>query len=90
MIWSGIENISLFKIWKISKKTILLTKRFITTPIHEQLRKFIPKGKSLNKLNQEMCDLISLVINAKTYLQNPSKYKLGYIINKQELENIMN
>lgn len=53
---------------------------------HKQLRKFIPKGKSLNKLNQEMCDLISLVINAETYLQNPSKYKLGYIINKQELE----
>ena len=33
-----------------------------------------------------MCDLISLVINAKTYLQNPSKYKLEYFINKQELE----
>ena len=49
---------------------------------HKQLRKFIPKGQSLNKLNQEMCDLISLVIS----LQNPSKYKLGYIINKQELE----
>ena len=53
---------------------------------HKQLRKFIPKGKSLNKLNQEMCDLISLLINDETYLQNPSKYKLGYIINKQELE----
>ena len=33
-----------------------------------------------------MCDLISLLINNETYLQNPSRYKLGYIINKQELE----
>ena len=55
---------------------------------HKQLRKFIPKSKSLNKLNQEMCDLISLLINDETYLQNPSKYKLGYIINKQELEKL--
>ena len=45
MIWSGIENISLFKILKISKKTILLTKRFITTPIHEWLKIINDRGR---------------------------------------------
>ena len=49
---------------------------------HKQIRRFSPKGKSLNKWNQEKCDLISLVINTESYLQNPSKYKLEYIINK--------
>ena len=52
---------------------------------HKQLRKFIPKGKSLNKLNQEMCDLISLLI-----------YKILLNINwdilsiNKSLKNIMN
>ena len=45
MIWSDIENISLFKILKISKKTILLTKRFITTPIHEWLKIINDRGR---------------------------------------------
>ena len=45
MIWSDIENISLFKIWKISKKTILLTKRFITAPIHEWLKIINDRGR---------------------------------------------
>ena len=33
------------------------------------------------------CDLIALVINAETYLQNTSKYKLGIIVTKEELQN---
>ena len=45
MIWSDIENISLFKIWKISKKTILLTKRFITSTIHEWLKIINDRGR---------------------------------------------
>ena len=53
---------------------------------HKQIRKFIPKGKSFGKLTQEMCDLIALVINVETHLQNPNKYRLGSIITNQELE----
>ena len=53
---------------------------------HKQIRKFIPKGKSFSKLNQELCDLIALIINAETFLQSPHKYKLGKIVTKDELE----
>ena len=34
-----------FKIWKISKKPILLTKRFITIPIHEWLKIINDRGR---------------------------------------------
>ena len=34
-----------FKIWKISKRPILLTKRFITTPIHEWLKIINDRGR---------------------------------------------
>ena len=54
---------------------------------HKQIRKFIPKGKSFKNLTQDDCDLIALVINAETYLQNTSKYKLGIIVTKEELQN---
>ena len=54
---------------------------------HKQIRKFIPKGKSFKNLTQDDCDLIALVINAETYLQNTSKYKLGTIVTKEELQN---
>ena len=53
---------------------------------HKQIRKFIPKGKSFKNLTQYDCDLISLIINAETYLQNTSKYKLGIIVTKEELQ----
>ena len=53
---------------------------------HKQIRKFIPKGKSFSKLNQELCDLIALIINVETFLQSPHKYKLGKIVTKDELE----
>ena len=48
---------------------------------------FILKGKSFKNLTQDDCDLIALVINAETYLQNTSKYKLGTIVTKEELQN---
>ena len=54
---------------------------------HKQIRKFIPKGKSFKNLTQDDCDLIALVINAETYLQNTSKYKSGIIVTKEELQN---
>ena len=53
---------------------------------HKQIRKFIPKGKSFKNLTQDDCDLISLIINAETYLQNTSKYKLGAIVTQEELQ----
>lgn len=53
---------------------------------HKQIRKFIPKGKSFKNLTQDDCDLISLIINAETYLQNTKKYKLGIIVTKEELQ----
>ena len=53
---------------------------------HKQIRKFIPKGKSFKNLTQDDCDLIALVINAETYLQNTSKYKLGAIVTQEELQ----
>ena len=54
---------------------------------HKQIRKFIPKGKSFKNLTQDDCDLIALVINAETYLQNTKKYKLRIIVTKEELQN---
>ena len=85
---NGLENsrLNLLNIQWYATSAYSWWQKGIIEQKHKQLRKFISKDKSLNKLNQEMCDLISLVINTKTYLQNPSKYKLGYIINKQELE----
>lgn len=53
---------------------------------HKQIRKFIPKGKSFDKLNQEICDLIALVINVETYLQNSDIYQLGHIVTEEELK----
>ena len=53
---------------------------------HKQIRKFIPKGKSFKNLTQDDCDLIALVINAETYLQNTSKYKLGTTVTQEELQ----
>ena len=53
---------------------------------HKQIRKFIPKGKSFKNLTQDDCGLISLIINAETYLQNTSKYKLGIIATKEEIQ----
>lgn len=85
---NGLENsrLNLFNIKWYATNAYSSWQKGTIEQKHKQIRKFIPKGKSLNKLTQEMCDLISLVINAETYLQNPYKYKLGYIINKQELE----
>lgn len=48
---------------------------------HKQIRKFIPKSKSFRNLTQEYCDLISLVINTETYLQNTRKYNKLYCFN---------
>ena len=47
---------------------------------------FIPKGKSFKNLTQDDCDLISLIINSETYLQNTKKYKLGTTVTKEELQ----
>lgn len=53
---------------------------------HKQIRKFIPKGKSFKNLTQEDCDLIALIINSETYLQNTKKYKLGVTVTNEELK----
>ena len=37
---------------------------------NKQFRKFRRKGQSMDVLTQSDCDLISLVINCETYLQN--------------------
>ena len=49
-------------------------------------KKIYSKGKSFKNLTQDDCDLISLIINAETYLQNTSKYKLGIIVTKEEIQ----
>ena len=52
---------------------------------NKQFRKFRRKGQSMDVLTQKDCDLISLVINCETYLQNQKKYCLNEIVTQEEL-----
>ena len=52
---------------------------------NKQFRKFRRKGQSMDVLTQSDCDLISLVINCETYLQNQKKYCLNEIVMQEEL-----
>ena len=40
----------------------------------------------MNVLTQSDCDLISLVINCETYLQNQKKYCLNEIVTQEKLD----
>ena len=40
----------------------------------------------MDVLTQSDCDLISLVINCETYLQNQKKYCLNEIVTQEELD----
>ena len=40
----------------------------------------------MDVLIQSDCDLISLVINCETYLQNQKKYRLNEIVTQEELD----
>ena len=64
---------------------MLVAKKEQLNKKNNQFRKFRRKGQSMDVLTQKDCDLISLVINCETYLQNQKKYCLNEIVTQEEL-----
>lgn len=85
---NGTENADLFELnipWFATNAYSSWQKGTIEQK-HKQVRKFIPKGMSFKNITQEDLDLIALVINAETHLQNPFSCPLGIIITAEELK----
>ena len=64
---------------------IFLDKKKQLNKKHKQFRKFMSKGKSFKNLTQGDCDLIALVINVETHLQNPFLYPIGMTVTKEKI-----